>query len=172
MSSPKLNGYILLQLLFTVNLWQVEPLGDDIVPPMNLIATFEQEALKPEEPRDSNGFPSMPSLPPPAKQEMTPPPAQHATTPETVPENRSEHPGSEAEEASEEEVPYVVVAPPVLMNNKKFQERLRRVFQPRLDGTYKVPEELIRDYKSKAKRGSIEAMFEKVGCDPDRGSKT
>ena len=57
------------------------------------------------------------------------------------------------------------------MNGKKSnQERLRRVFCPRMDGTYKVPEELVRDWKSKTKRGSIEAMFEKVGCDPDRVS--
>ena len=156
---------------FTVNLWQVKtPLGDDVVPPRDLSERFEKEATPQQQ--DPPHEESKDSVAEEAKHDMTPQAAQPVATPKTQMEDGSEHPGSEAEEDSETEVPLVVLAPPKLVDGKKFQERLRRVFAPRMDGTFKVPEELVRDWKSKSKtkRGPIESMFEKVGCDPDRVS--
>lgn len=157
-------------------------MGDDIVPPKNLSDTFEQEAKteheepaieespKHEEPAKDSVAPTGSPLRESPKVK-TPPAGQRPTTPPAT-QPDSELPGSEEEEDSESEPPLVVVAPPKLLDGKKFQERLRRIFAPRMDGTYKVPEELVRDWKSKSKsrREPIEAMFEKVGCNPDRVS--
>ena len=58
-------------------------------------------------------------------------------------------------------------APSSRISEKKIQERLRRVFQIKADGTYKVPEDLRKDYLNKHTRKKIEALFEKVNFDPD-----
>ena len=57
--------------------------------------------------------------------------------------------------------------PPSLMGEKKMQERLRRIFKARADGSYLVPEDLLKDYQNKFTRPKIEALFEKVGYSPD-----
>ncbi len=57
--------------------------------------------------------------------------------------------------------------PPTRMGESKMKARLRRIFLPRADGTFLVPEDLVAEYKNINTRPRISALFEKVGYEPD-----
>ena len=73
-----------------------------------------------------------------------------------------------ADQEDEEAAPQVQQPPPGIVPERKIGERLRRVFQPRANGTYKVPKEMLEEYNNLLSRKRVMAMFEKVGYDPDR----
>ena len=57
--------------------------------------------------------------------------------------------------------------PPSRMGEQKMKSRLRRVFLPRADGSYKVPEDLLAEYQNLNTRPRVNALFAKVGYCPD-----
>ena len=50
-------------------------------------------------------------------------------------------------------------------------KRLDRIFKPRADGTYLVPQSLLEDWKDKSRRPGIVRLFEKVAWDRVAGLK-
>ena len=89
--------------------------------------------------------------------------AEEVPATQVSPEDSSE--GSGGEDVEIMHVPKH--APSSRISEKKIQERLRRVFQVKADGTYKVPEDFRKEYQNKHTRKKIEALFEKVNFDPD-----
>ena len=73
------------------------------------------------------------------------------------------------EEAAGQDIPKDPPLPPPSITERKIKERLRRIFTPHADGSYKVPLEMVEEYKCLERRGKIMALFEKVGFDSDRG---
>ena len=61
--------------------------------------------------------------------------------------------------------------PPAVVPERKINERLRRIFKPRANGSYLVPMDMLQEYNSLHTRKRVMAMFEKVGYDPDRDFK-
>ena len=53
--------------------------------------------------------------------------------------------------------------PPQRLTPAAVDRRLRRVMAPRTDGTFKVPENAVADWKDLEKRHKIKAIFEKCG---------
>ena len=65
-----------------------------------------------------------------------------------------------------------VLEPPAQISDKAVESRLRRVFQPRTNGEFKVPLEVVQQYQDKDNmRPKLKAMFEKVGYSADRVAK-
>lgn len=101
--------------------------------------------------------------------------AAEVEIPPSQPRGGDDPPSPEAEakddkEDSEEEVPedQEPPIPPVSCNCRKLKERLRRVFTARADGSFKVPDDLVKEYQNLHTRNRIERLFEKMGCDPER----
>lgn len=70
-------------------------------------------------------------------------------------------------------MPKPTQAPEKQLSKEAIEKRLRRVFQPRRDGTYVVSQDWVDKFNNKgADRESLLAMFEKVGYNPDRGLQT
>ena len=57
--------------------------------------------------------------------------------------------------------------PPTRMGESNMKARLRRIFLPRADGSFLVPDDLVAEYKNLDTRPRISALFEKVGYEPD-----
>lgn len=72
-----------------------------------------------------------------------------------------------ADEVPEDRVPGQ--EPPPELSRSAIDKRLRRVMQPRADGTDKVPEEIIQQWKDPLTRDKVMALFEKCGYKPDHG---
>ena len=49
--------------------------------------------------------------------------------------------------------------------------RMRRVFQPNVNGEYKVSSEIVQQWKSKKGRQSLQSIFQTVGFDVDTSFK-
>lgn len=138
-------------------------MSDPGIEPTNLEETLEAAATEeaPKAPVDSPPKPDAEAPFHASPQEDVVPPTQ--VSPEDV-EDSSEGSGGEDMEAAMHVPKH---APSSRISEKKIQERLRRVFQIKADGTYKVPEDLRKDYLNKHTRKKIEALFEKVNFDPD-----
>ena len=54
----------------------------------------------------------------------------------------------------------------IRLSQKAINSRLQRVFTPNCKGEYKVPMEIVRQWRSKGKK-SLEKVFQSVGFDPD-----
>lgn len=72
-------------------------------------------------------------------------------------------------ETHEEGIP--VEEPPPKQNKKAMKKRLYRLMVPRADGTHKIPQAVIDEYKDSFSRWKVFRMFEKTGYNPDRGLK-
>ncbi len=59
----------------------------------------------------------------------------------------------------------------VRLSSDAIDARLRRVFRPSINGTYKVGPEILKQWQSKNKktRRNIEQLFQSCGYSPDRG---
>ena len=62
--------------------------------------------------------------------------------------------------------------PPAHLSPGAVDRRLRRVFAPKTNGTFKVPEAAVEEYKCPEKRSRICAMFEKCGYQADPAAQT
>ena len=56
--------------------------------------------------------------------------------------------------------------PPKQLSKQAVDRRLYRVVQPKTNGEYKVPKEVVDEYKDKDRRPKLMSMFEKLGYDP------
>lgn len=57
----------------------------------------------------------------------------------------------------------------IRLSQSAIDSRLRRVFQPSVDGKYKVPMEVVKQWQCKRKgRKSLEQIFQSCGFSPDR----
>ena len=57
--------------------------------------------------------------------------------------------------------------PPPKLSAGAIDKRLRRIMAPRTNGTHKVPDEVLRQWKDLDQRGQVRNAFEKVGYKPD-----
>ena len=57
--------------------------------------------------------------------------------------------------------------PPLKMTAGAIYKRLNRICTPKQNGQYKLPAEVIEDYKDPARRQKVYLMFEKSGYDKD-----
>ena len=72
----------------------------------------------------------------------------------------------------EKGVPEVApINPPEKQNQKAMRKRLYRVMKPRADGSLKVPQAIIEEYKDDSSRWKVFRLFEKSGYQPDWGLK-
>ena len=111
----------------------------------------------------------------PAKVEPTNPPVpQHPNPPATVPQSRIESPagfsqkGSKGSTKGSDEQFFTMTIPPPVLTQSAINNRLRRVFQPRADGSYLVDSSWVEQYKDRESREKLFSMFEKVGYVVDR----
>ena len=58
------------------------------------------------------------------------------------------------------------IAPPAKLSKGAIQKRLYRIMQPRSDGSFKVPQELLDQYRDPEKRDGVINLFEKTGYEP------
>ena len=58
------------------------------------------------------------------------------------------------------------IAPPAQVGKATLMKRLARLCSPREDGTYKIPEDVIKTYRNLETRDQVYRSFEKCGCDP------
>ena len=104
--------------------------------------------------------PVRPTSPIPAKSRASP------KTPAKSPARKTESvktPGS----GKRKREPSPVKEPPKKLSPAAVDRRLRRTMEPRTDGTYKVPMEVIEQWKDKEKRPKLTATFEKLGYQAD-----
>lgn len=59
--------------------------------------------------------------------------------------------------------------PPKQLSASAIDKRLRRLMTPRASGTFKVPQEVVDQWRDVATREKVMSMFEKCGYDPDPG---
>lgn len=59
--------------------------------------------------------------------------------------------------------------PPEYISPAAAKARLRRVCEPNSKGEYKVPKDIVDQFKDKESRSNLEKMFEKCGNNPDKG---
>ena len=59
--------------------------------------------------------------------------------------------------------------PPQKLSPGAVDKRLRRVMTPKVDGSYKVPQQVIDEWKDLDTRDRVRALFEKTAYCPDRG---
>ena len=59
----------------------------------------------------------------------------------------------------------------VRISKEAKEARLRRVFTPNIRGQFKVPAEIVAQYKNKKGRRNLEAIFQSCGFSPDLGDK-
>lgn len=57
--------------------------------------------------------------------------------------------------------------PPAALSDGAINARLRRLMKPRGDGSYLVPEEVVRDWQNNETRDKIKALFERTAYDKD-----
>ena len=85
-------------------------------------------------------------------------------------ENGGENGGDNGQE--DQEMPEVpAMEPPQKQNKKAMRKRLYRIMQPKADGTLKVPQAIIDEYKDDASKWKVFRLFEKTGYQPDWGLK-
>lgn len=81
--------------------------------------------------------------------------------------------GPSFEDARDDNVPEDTAAPeqapPAELTKSAIDKRLRRIMQPRADGTQKIPDEIIAQWKDPLTRDKVLALFEKCGYHPDQG---
>ena len=53
------------------------------------------------------------------------------------------------------------------MTDKKVKQRLTRIFTPRADGSFIVPDDLLKEYTNPMTRRNVEELFEKCGFQRD-----
>lgn len=95
-----------------------------------------------------------------------PPPAQVAKTPETV--VPTEPPLAPASEGEQVPAAGLSEVPAPALSKSAIDKRLRRVFEPRVDGTFLVDEKFLKQYANKgADREKLCQLFEKCNYDPD-----
>ena len=70
--------------------------------------------------------------------------------------------------SDQEDEPETPVAP-TMLTQAAANARLRRVCTPNSKGEYKVPQQVVDQFKDLAKRLDLMKIFEKVGHNPDRG---
>lgn len=106
----------------------------------------------------------------PEKVEPTNPPVpQHCNPPATAPPSSTGTPmgsigkGSKGSSKGSDDQFLTSSFPPPVLSQSAINNRLRRVFQPRADGSYLVDSSWIDQYKDKESRDKLFAMFEKVG---------
>ena len=58
--------------------------------------------------------------------------------------------------------------PPVKITKSAVNKRLRRVMQQRSNGSYKVPREMVDQYRDLDQRDSVFALFERCGFSADQ----
>lgn len=61
------------------------------------------------------------------------------------------------------------VQPPTFLSAAAADQRLRRLMTPKANGEYKVPMEVVNQYKES--KDSVQKLFEKCGHDRDQGLK-
>ena len=80
---------------------------------------------------------------------------------------------TQEEDSSEEEVGLLeeeaVPSPPKKLSEAAIKAKLRRIFTPRANGSYLVPEDVLEQYKAPNTRPKVLSLFEKVGYNRDRG---
>lgn len=110
----------------------------------------------------------------PEKVEPTNPPVpQHPNPPATATASSAETPtgssgkGSKGSSKGSEEQFFTMTIPPPPLSQSAINNRLRRVMQPRADGSYLVDSSWVDQYKDKDSRENLFAMFEKVGYNVD-----
>ena len=59
----------------------------------------------------------------------------------------------------------------VRISSQAMEARLRRVFTPNVRGQFKVPAEIVSQFKNKKGRRNLEAIFQSCGFSPDLGDK-
>ena len=70
--------------------------------------------------------------------------------------------GDEEEEYEDEQAK----PPPKQLSKAAIQKRLYRIMQPKSDGTFKVPQEVLDNYRDPEKRDDVINLFEKSGYEP------
>ena len=75
----------------------------------------------------------------------------------------------DGDEDDDDEEPYKVVSlPPKPLSQDAVYHRVRRIMQPRADGSFLVSKEFRDQYKDKVNgRPKLDAMFEKAGYNPE-----
>ena len=54
------------------------------------------------------------------------------------------------------------------LSKQAIDKRIRRIFQPRADGTYQVSEDFVKQFNTKGEqRDALMIMFEKCNYEPD-----
>ena len=138
------------------------------------VATPQKKAALPHTPNrhssSSNlGLPSSPKPSPiPAKSRASPRPAKTPSKSPATKTQAEKTPGSG--KRKRESSP--LRDPPKKLSPAAVDRRLRRTMEPKTDGTYKVPTEVLEQWKDKEKRPKLMAMFEKLGYQADRCLKS
>ena len=76
-------------------------------------------------------------------------------------------PGHAAGDSEDESELIKAPEPPPQLSDNAVKARLRRVFLPRADGSYLVPEDLVKEYKNINTRDRIKSLYEKCGYNSD-----
>lgn len=94
--------------------------------------------------------------------------------PETPAEQQVEtHSLESGADKADGHVPTPAQKPGVALSKDAIDKRLRRVFQPRADGTYLVSEDFVKKYTARCEdREKLLIMFEKCDYAPDNGSQS
>ncbi|CAE7634225.1 unnamed protein product [Symbiodinium sp. CCMP2592] len=147
-------------------------------------------ATEPQEPQSKPPAPPAPAMEPPLQRHPAPRPTARRTDPQsghpaprptarrTEPE--SSHPGRPSsaaaaaaavkQEPDEDDIDRAALGkcrdPPKQLTKAAVDRRLYRIVQPRANGEYKVPKDVIDTYKDKDRRPTLMSMFEKLGYDP------
>lgn len=74
-------------------------------------------------------------------------------------------PDTEDRETAEE---VTAPEPPVQLSDGAIKMRMRRIMQPRADGSYLVPEGVIKDWVNEEGKVQLKALFEKAAYNKDR----
>lgn len=123
-------------------------------PPLEPPAALEEKEVEPPKPEET-----VPSTIPEQKVERDiPSPVPPTQKPTVTPVPRD----TEPEESDDDGM----VEPPAKLSKAAADARLRRVFTPRADGTYAVPDDSVSMYKDLSTRANLMSMFEKCAYNP------
>lgn len=71
------------------------------------------------------------------------------------------------ENASPDDAVLPSCMPPAKLSKGAIQKRLWRIVQPKANGSFKVPQDVIDEYKDERTRKNVESLFEKSGYQRD-----
>ena len=113
--------------------------------------------------------PSVPEIPDTLVDEPPQVPPADAPDGSGTPAEAVEVPGNQGTELADEDNLFNADAPPppIFLSEQAADQRLRRIMTPKSDGSYKVPVQMVEQYKKN--KNEVKKMFERCGHDRDCG---